>query len=149
MKQNKENNPDDHPYENFENTPLWTTVNNSLAELEQNQDIKITTRKELVIGYICKQHRDRLKAVEKKLLLNALDGLDWLSDRDSEVIHFYALIFATSIALTDSEYSDLFKDAANNLEKIAFSEQEEEFKRDQALFVTNRFRTILAGIVEH
>jgi hypothetical protein len=149
MKQNKEKNPNDHPYENFENTPLWTAFNNSLAELEQNQDIEITTRKELVIGYICKQHRDRLKAVEKKLLLNALNGLDRLSERHSEVIDFYALIFASSIALTDTEYSDLFKDAANNLEKIALSEQEEEVKRDQALFVTNRFRTILAGIIEH
>jgi hypothetical protein len=149
MKQNKENNPNNHPYENFEYTPLWAAVSNSLIELEQNQDIKITTRKEYVIGYICKQIRDCLKAVEKKLLLNVLDGLDRLSDRDSEVIDLYALIFATSEALINTEYSDLFKDATNNLEKIAFSEQEEEVKREQALFVTNYFRTILARSVNH
>jgi hypothetical protein len=149
MKQNKENNPNDYPYANFENTPLWMAISNSLAELEQNQDIKITTRKEYVIGYICKQIREGLKAVEKKLLLNVLDGLDRLSDRDSEVIDLYVLIFATSKSLTNSEYSDLFEDAASNLEKIAVSKQEEEVKRDQALFVTNHFRTILARNVEN
>jgi hypothetical protein len=61
MKHNKENNSADHPYVDFENTPLWIAVNNSLIELEQNQNIKITTRKEYVVGYICKQISNSLE----------------------------------------------------------------------------------------
>jgi hypothetical protein len=81
---------------------------------------------------------------EKKLVLNVLDGLDRLLNRDYRVVDLYSLIFATSKAFINTEYSDLYDDAANNLEKIALSNQVEEVKRDQALFVTNYFRSILA-----
>jgi hypothetical protein len=44
----------------YENTPLWNVVNKSVSELEQNQDIKLSTPREYVIGYICKQIKESL-----------------------------------------------------------------------------------------
>ena len=43
-----------HPYSKFENTKLWKTVNKAIDDLVENQDIKLTTPKEYVIGYLCK-----------------------------------------------------------------------------------------------
>jgi hypothetical protein len=44
-----------HPYTKFEKTALWDTVQKALAELETNKDLKITTKAEYVIGFICQQ----------------------------------------------------------------------------------------------
>ena len=44
-----------HPYIEYENTPMWNLINKTISELEENQDIKLSTPKEYVIGYICKQ----------------------------------------------------------------------------------------------
>ena len=44
-----------HPYEKFENTNLWQVVEQSIFELEENQDLKLTTASEYVIGFICKK----------------------------------------------------------------------------------------------
>ena len=44
-----------HPYSKFENTALWKTIDDTLSELEQNQDVQITTAREYVVGYLCKQ----------------------------------------------------------------------------------------------
>ncbi len=43
----------DHPYKKFEGSELWTTIEESLKLLQDNDDIKITTRPEYVIGYLC------------------------------------------------------------------------------------------------
>lgn len=49
-----------HPYMQFEGTALWETVDETLAELERNQDIQITTSREYIIGVICKDlHRQK------------------------------------------------------------------------------------------
>jgi hypothetical protein len=61
MKQNTQDNLPKHPYLEYENTSLWDVVNKSLSELEQNQDIKLFTPREYVIGYICKQINESLK----------------------------------------------------------------------------------------
>ncbi len=61
MKQNTDNNLRKHPYMDYENTPLWKVVNKSLAEFEENQDIKLFTPREYVIGYVCKQIKESLK----------------------------------------------------------------------------------------
>jgi hypothetical protein len=45
----------EHPYEEFEDTDLWNIVKKAVADLQQNQDIVLTTRLEYVVGYICKQ----------------------------------------------------------------------------------------------
>jgi hypothetical protein len=44
-----------HPYTKFEKTALWDTVQEALVELETNKDLKITTKPEYVISFICQQ----------------------------------------------------------------------------------------------
>jgi hypothetical protein len=44
-----------HPYTEFEGTALWKAVDAALAELEQNQDIKLSTDRQRVVGYLCQQ----------------------------------------------------------------------------------------------
>jgi len=38
---------------------LWSKIDKILLELEENQDIRITTAREYVIGYFCKQLAER------------------------------------------------------------------------------------------
>lgn len=45
----------DHPYHAFENTPTWTAIATAIAELENNEDIHLTTDRAYVIGYLCQQ----------------------------------------------------------------------------------------------
>lgn len=47
-------NPTNSPYKESEQTELWRIISQSIDDLEENQDINITTNKEYVIGYICK-----------------------------------------------------------------------------------------------
>lgn len=47
-----------HSYTDYENTPLWNAIDKTLSELEQNQDLKLLTPREYVVGYICKQIRN-------------------------------------------------------------------------------------------
>ena len=44
-----------HPYEKYEETKLWKTIDSVLSDLERNQDLKLTTAREYVIGYLCKK----------------------------------------------------------------------------------------------
>jgi hypothetical protein len=44
-----------HSYAEFEKTALWKTVQKALDELETNKDLKITTKSEYVIGFICQK----------------------------------------------------------------------------------------------
>ena len=46
------------PYSSYLGTKEWTVIENSLKDLEVNQDIKITTVPEYVTGYIVKKLRD-------------------------------------------------------------------------------------------
>lgn len=55
---NKQDRPE-HPYVNFEGTPLWRGVDRAIADLEENQDLKLTELREYVVGYICKQLKRR------------------------------------------------------------------------------------------
>ena len=57
-----------HPYEAFERTPLWKTLDAALAELEHNQDVALTTTRQHVIGYLCQQLAAR-RVAEKSALL--------------------------------------------------------------------------------
>ena len=49
-----------HPYSKFEDTQLWKLVDKTVNDLIENQDIELTTRKEYVIGYICKAISEKL-----------------------------------------------------------------------------------------
>jgi len=43
-----------HPYEDLEATPLWSAVDRVLGDLEQNQDLRITTARQYVVGAVCR-----------------------------------------------------------------------------------------------
>jgi len=42
-------------YNEYQNTDLWKKLDKILKDLEENSDIEITTKRDLVIGYICKK----------------------------------------------------------------------------------------------
>ena len=44
MTQNTEDNSLRHLYSDYENTSLWKVVDKSVSELEENQDIKLSSR---------------------------------------------------------------------------------------------------------
>jgi hypothetical protein len=54
-----------HPYKQYEKTHLWLTLKKALDELEENQDIKITTKEEYVIGFLCKKISANKKGLTK------------------------------------------------------------------------------------
>jgi hypothetical protein len=43
-----------HTYAQYENTKIWQIIQESLSSLVENHDVQITTKEELVIGYIVK-----------------------------------------------------------------------------------------------
>ncbi|MFB7142857.1 hypothetical protein ACFCYN_25005 [Gottfriedia sp. NPDC056225] len=43
-----------HPYVKFENTPLWNVISKGIDELVENNDIEETTKREYIVGYLCK-----------------------------------------------------------------------------------------------
>ena len=47
----------EHPYKEYENTPIWSIVGQAITELVENNDIELQTPIEYVIGYICKKGR--------------------------------------------------------------------------------------------
>lgn len=58
----------EHPYKEYENTSIWSVVEQAITELVENNDIEIQTPIEYVIGYICRN----LSSVEKQLEDNKL-----------------------------------------------------------------------------
>ena len=46
------------PYSHYLGTKEWIVIENSLKDLEDNQDIKITTVPEYVTGYVVKKLHD-------------------------------------------------------------------------------------------
>ena len=52
-----------HPYKEFEKTRLWRTLNKGIRDLVENQDLKEITRRDYIVGYLCKaltRSRDKL-----------------------------------------------------------------------------------------
>lgn len=45
----------EHPYKEYEDTPIWSIVGQAITELVENNDIELQTPIEYVIGYICKK----------------------------------------------------------------------------------------------
>lgn len=43
-----------HPYESYEGTPLWRTIDEAIGHLESNRDLALTTARSHVIGYLCR-----------------------------------------------------------------------------------------------
>ena len=46
-------------YADFLGTAIFEAIAAAIADLEENHDIEITTVRELVIGYLCKQLAER------------------------------------------------------------------------------------------
>ena len=46
------------PYAKYRNLPIWKVIKKELIELEENQDLDITTQLEIVIGSIVKTIKD-------------------------------------------------------------------------------------------
>jgi hypothetical protein len=44
-----------HPYEMYEQTPLWNALDREIATLEANNDVVLTTPREYVLGALCKR----------------------------------------------------------------------------------------------
>ncbi len=42
-----------HPYPGFRGSTLWKRVDRAVLDLIENQDIRLTTRRQYVVGYIC------------------------------------------------------------------------------------------------
>lgn len=41
-----------HPYMKYEGSPLWNVLDKAMDDLVENTDIKETTRREYIIGYL-------------------------------------------------------------------------------------------------
>lgn len=86
---------------------------------------------------------------ERKLLDNILDALDRLFDTESTAVDIYVLIFATSKALSNTEYFVILDNAVNNLEEIVSSKLKADDERSEALKVTNDLRIFLAETLDY
>jgi len=47
--------PTAFPYDVYKGTRVWMTVERAIQDLVENHDIAETTRREYIVGYICKQ----------------------------------------------------------------------------------------------
>jgi|GEM_PF-1649350 hypothetical protein len=65
MKKRTDRDKDDHPYQDYESLPVWNVLNNAIEDLIQNQDILEQTKRELIVGFLCKRLRPHLKQVDK------------------------------------------------------------------------------------
>lgn len=45
-------------YVKYKSTPLWTVIEKAIADLVDNQDLIEQTRREYIVGYICKKVLD-------------------------------------------------------------------------------------------
>ncbi len=53
-----------HPYENFESLRAWAILDKALDDLVKNRDIEEKTRRELIVGFLCKRLRSELEPKE-------------------------------------------------------------------------------------
>jgi len=44
-----------HPYQKFQSTPLWQSLEEGVRELVANHDLKLETPLEYVVGYLCEK----------------------------------------------------------------------------------------------
>ncbi len=48
----------EHPYRHFEDSRLWAKINQAIEDLVQNGDIRETTHRDYIVGYLCKMIDD-------------------------------------------------------------------------------------------
>jgi hypothetical protein len=83
----------------------------------------------------------------EKLLTNLLDSLDRLFDRDCRVIDVWALAFATSEALRETEHYAILQKVLPELLATSRSLASADEKRDRALIATDSLRHYLAVLL--
>jgi hypothetical protein len=44
-----------NPYEMYKQTSLWKTIDEAITDLVENRDIVEMTRRDYIVGYICKK----------------------------------------------------------------------------------------------
>lgn len=87
-----------------------------------------------------------MSSIELILLENILDSLDRLFDRDSKTVDVFALIFATSIALNNTNHFQILDETAKKLENIFKITDSENELREAALFETDELRHYAAKL---
>ena len=55
-----------HPYAEFEETGLWNALNEGIGRLVENQDLKETTPRVYIVGYLCEVLTRRRKTLFSK-----------------------------------------------------------------------------------
>lgn len=55
------------PYEEYKDSELWKKLDLILKDLEENQDIEMTTDKDYVIGYLCENLFREFQLIKKSL----------------------------------------------------------------------------------
>ncbi|MGE7837252.1 hypothetical protein [Viridibacillus arvi] len=43
-----------HPYNQYEHTRMWAVINKGIDDLVENNDIEEMTKREHIVGYLCK-----------------------------------------------------------------------------------------------
>ena len=79
---------------------------------------------------------------EERLLSNALDALDRLSDSESSVIEVHAQLFATTQAMRDTPFAAGLNEACERLAPLCRLRDDQG--REDALVATNNLRIMLA-----
>lgn len=58
-----------HPYTEYESTQLWQILDQGITDLVENNDLKETTSRVYIVGYLCKllteNQNEILKMVKK------------------------------------------------------------------------------------
>jgi hypothetical protein len=54
-------------YVQFTHLKLWKEIDKAIADLEMNRDLELTTNRELVIGYLCKEIAKTKSSPKSKL----------------------------------------------------------------------------------
>jgi len=49
-----EANNQNSPYDQYKDSPLWKTIEKAIDDLFENQDLKETTSRDLIVGYLVK-----------------------------------------------------------------------------------------------
>ena len=57
-----------HPYTKYENTEMWKRIEQLITELVDNHDIEEKTKREYIVGYICKDllEAEKVKRITKE-----------------------------------------------------------------------------------
>ena len=85
-----------------------------------------------------------MPATDKQLLDNLLDALDRLYDAQSDVLDVYALLMATSRALSDTSFAEDLERPLDALLAIIRSGRPEDQGRSAALAATDDLRRRLS-----